>query len=55
MSKTSWVVVRKDTLIAVCELFEKSNADKINRDRYDVLPVGIYLGRFNAIVKGARF
>jgi hypothetical protein len=46
----SWIVVRKGTLDAVCELWTRAVAEKVNRAAYDVLTAGDYLGRFNATV-----
>lgn len=50
----SWIVVKKGTLDAVLETFEKKTADAINRKKYDVLTVGDYLGRMNLALKAAK-
>jgi hypothetical protein len=46
----SWIVVRRGTLEAVCEIWTRAVAEKVNRDAYDVLTAGDYLGRLNASV-----
>ncbi len=49
---SSWVIVNRRTGQAVRETFEKTLADRVNRARYEVLPILEYLQRFNASVKG---
>ena len=48
----SYVVVRAGTLDSVVELFSRSFALAVRRDRYDVLQIGEYLGRLNARILG---
>jgi len=47
----SWVVVKKGTLEPVLETFEQKTADAINREKYDVLTAGDYLGRKNQEIR----
>ena len=48
---TSWVAVSKETGEAVREIQLQSIAEKVNTDKYDVIPVGKYLASLNK--KGA--
>ncbi len=45
---TSWVVVSKSTGKAILETFNKGTADAVNREKYDVVPIGKYLASLNA-------
>ncbi len=47
----SWVAVSRDTGKAVLETFERSVAERINREKYDVLTAAQYLGELNAKIK----
>ena len=48
---TSWVIVSKGTGNAVAETFLRNVAEAVNREKYDVLPVGEYLGGLNKRIK----
>lgn len=43
----SWVVVNRATGKAVFETFERSTAQAINTERYEVLTAARWLGRIN--------
>jgi hypothetical protein len=47
----SWVIVRREDGQAVLETFNRRVADAINRERYDVIPAGEYLGRLNRKIR----
>lgn len=47
----SWVIVSRETGLAVAETFRRNVADAIRRDRYAVLEAGDYLGRVNKAIK----
>lgn len=49
----SWMAVDRETGKAVFETWNRSTAEKINQDRYQVLTAAQYLGRFNTAVKRA--
>lgn len=49
----SWVVVDRQTGEQVFETFERDTAERVNRDRYDVLTAAEYLGQFNQRVREA--
>ena len=50
---TSWVVVSKETGNAVFETFDRGVADKVNLNKYRVVPILEWLGGFNARVRAA--
>lgn len=47
----SWVVVRKGTLSAVLETFDRKRAEAVNAELYEVITIGDYLGRYSAKVR----
>lgn len=51
----SWFVVDRETGKGVTEIFkpDAALAAKVNRDKYDLVPAGDYLGRVNALIKEA--
>lgn len=49
-SAASWVIVSRQTGKPVFETFERSTADRVNRDKYEVLAVHDWLIRYNAEV-----
>jgi hypothetical protein len=48
---SSWVVVDKATRKAVLETFSANLAARINRERYEVVPILRYLAGVNAAAK----
>lgn len=44
---SSWVIRERATSKVVTELFDKRNVDKLNREKYEAIPIGIYLGSIN--------
>jgi hypothetical protein len=54
METASWVIVERATGKAALETFSASVADKVNREKYDVLPILEYLQQLNAAIKAAR-
>lgn len=51
MTGNSWVIVERGTLNAVLETFSRQLVEMINTERYEVLPIGEYLGRLNQQIK----
>jgi hypothetical protein len=49
----SWVIVSKATGKAICETYSQRFAAAINRDKYDVVPAGEWLGKLNKAVRDA--
>lgn len=47
----SWIIVSRDTGASVFETFNRSTAERVNQDRYEVLTAADYLGRFNARIR----
>lgn len=47
----SYIIVKKGTLEPVCELFNKSNVERINTTKYEALPIKDYLYKLNAKIK----
>lgn len=43
----SWVIVNKETKQAVFETYQKSLCDKINTQKYTVIPIAEYLHSLN--------
>ena len=53
MKSNSWIIVKKDTLEAIFETFQRSVADKVNMEKYDVLDAYTYLCLLNRQIKEA--
>ena len=51
MKTASWVIVDKQTGKAVMETFNRTTADAINREKFDVLPALEYLQKLNRSLK----
>lgn len=49
--ESSWVIVDKETRKAVKETFDKSEAEKVDTEKFDVLPAQEYLGKLNKEIK----
>lgn len=47
----TWIVVNKTDAKPVAEIFSKRIADKINREKYQVVPVLDYLSDLNRKIK----
>lgn len=47
MRTASWVIVRKDSGTAIFETFDRRVAEALNRDKYEVIPIGQYLASLN--------
>lgn len=47
----SWIAVCKETGANVFETFNRATAERINQERYDVLPASEALGRMNQRAK----
>jgi hypothetical protein len=45
--KMSWVIVNKTTNVAVLEVFDKKYLEKINLNKYDIVPIKKYLTTLN--------
>ena len=48
----SWVIVNKETGVAVFETYQESVTLKVNTDKYVVFPVLQYLQNLNSTFKG---
>lgn len=48
---SSWVIVSKETGKAVFETYQQTVAEKVNTDRYTVMPVMQYLQNLNTANK----
>lgn len=48
---SSWVIRERATGKVVTELFDKRNIDKLNREKYEAIPIGIYLGQLNRSIQ----
>ncbi len=51
METASWVIVSKETGKAIFETFNRKLADKVNTEKYRVVPVLEWLQEFNRKVK----
>ena len=51
---TSWVIVDKETRVAVCELFDKRKLKYLNTIHYEAVPAMEYLQEVNAEIKRAN-
>lgn len=47
----SWIIVSRATGKSVLETFNRSTAERVNQERYEVLTAAQYLGRFNRAVR----
>lgn len=47
----SWTIVRRATGEAILETFERTTAERVNQERYEVLTTLQWLIRFNARIK----
>lgn len=54
MPTGSWIVVDRLTGRSVLETFSKRVVQAVNRDKYEVLEAGDYLGRMNQQIKSAN-
>lgn len=43
----SWVIISKDTGQAIMETFSKATADRVNRAKYEVIPILAWLQSLN--------
>lgn len=50
----SYVIVDKRTGQSVCEIWQKSVADKINTDKYRAVPIMEYLQQINRDIKAGK-
>lgn len=48
---SSWVIRERATSKIVTELFDKRNVDKLNREKYEAIPIATYLGQLNRSIK----
>lgn len=47
----SWVIVERSSSKVIAELFDKRNADRVNRHKYEVVPIGQWLASVNRMAR----
>lgn len=51
----SWVIVERATGKVITELFEKRNVDRLNRSKYEAIPIGQYLASVNRAARATAY